>query len=99
MVFIRYLAVCGDPGAGKYGWQMCMRSWPKNDRDCLLEVDFDGEGILDRMVIESHSSGSRQLFAKWWLKHRRRPEKADERDIDAWVESLFSLSPELDLKS
>lgn len=33
------------------------------------------------------------------VKHRRRPEKADERDIDAWVDSLFSLFPKLDLKS
>lgn len=73
MLFTRYLAG-GDPEEKEYGWQMCLRLWPKNDRDCFWEVDFEGETILDRMVIESRSADSQESFAKWWLKHSRSPE-------------------------
>lgn len=101
MLFTRYLAGV-DPGEEEYGWQMCLRLWPKNDRDCFWKVDFEGEAILDRMVIESRSADSQESFAKWWLKHRHRPEKPDESGedcgIEALVKDLLSL-PVLDPKS
>lgn len=100
MLFTRYHAGF-DPD--EYGWQMGLRLWPKNDRDCFWEVDFDGEAIIDRMVIESRPVESQKPFAKWWLKYRRRPVKTDERDEDfdwdAFVEDFMSWPKKVNPKS
>lgn len=100
MLFTRYIA-WNDPDvrdSNEYGWQMNLRLWPKNTAQCFWHVDFDGEDILDRMVLGDREIEYRSEYAKWWLKHKRKPRNPSLDDDPFSIDDLI-LSKRIDPKS